>query len=101
MEESDMAEKMTLEQVRDWATKTTTSSGWQAKECDEVVAALNALIAQPAQAVDVGAIREVIAGLLTNADDLNRIDVCPMLATHLRNAADTLTRAIGNAQASN
>jgi hypothetical protein len=44
--------------------------------------------------IDLAAVREVIAGLRTNADDLDRIDVCPMLATHLRNGADKLEAAI-------
>jgi hypothetical protein len=44
--------------------------------------------------IDIAAVREVIAGLRTNADDLDRIDVCPMLATHLRNGADKLEAAI-------
>jgi hypothetical protein len=44
--------------------------------------------------IDIAAVREVIAGLRTNADDLDRIDVCPMLATHLRNGANKLEAAI-------
>jgi hypothetical protein len=49
-----------------------------------------------ADAIDayLAGVGEVIAGLRTNADDLDRIDVCPMLATHLRNGADKLEAAI-------
>lgn len=35
-------------------------------------------------------LEKVRDGLRTNADDLDRMDVMPMLATHLRNAADAI-----------
>lgn len=53
--------------------------------------------AKPAQAVDVGAIREVIDALENNVSDCARNNL-PSLALHLRNCRDKLARAIGTAQ---
>lgn len=60
---------MTLEALLDWAAKTPAKNGWQAKERDDAVALIEAIITQPAQGVDIGAIREVIAALRTWRDE--------------------------------
>lgn len=84
-----MAEKMSLQQVRDWAAKTPANNGWKAKERDEAIAAIDAHLAQPAQAVDVGAIREVIASMRKESNGFDFV----------KRWHKKLTSAIGNAQA--
>ena len=85
-----MGEKMSLQQVRDWAANTPASNGWQAKERYEAGAALDAHLTQPAQALDVGAIREVIASHIEEAKKL-RHD--PESQDYLYEQTDKLTAA--------
>lgn len=86
-----MAEKMTLEQVRDELREQAEFArgcGWPMTktQCLKMADAIDANLTQQAQAVDVGAIREVIAYLKVG----HKFD---------KDMADKLTRAIGNAQA--
>jgi hypothetical protein len=85
--ESDMAEKMTpTETLAFFASVIKSGEPWT-PACQQAMDDAMARLAQPAQAVDVGAIREVIAELY-----------CAPYRT-AREQADKLTRAIGNAQA--
>lgn len=82
---------MTLEQVRDWAANTPASNGWQAKMRDEAVAAIDAHLTQPAQSVDVEAIREVIESHINEAKNLRHDHE---LHDYLYEQADKLEAAI-------
>jgi len=80
--------RMPLEQVRDRLAQAKTM---EYSEQRALADAIDAHLAQPAQAVDVEKVREVIAHLYSF-----RFKTPPTWA-HLDNAADKLTRAIGNA----
>ena len=86
-----MAEKMTLGQVLGDMNKLT-ASGQDAENWQVVdwCAAIRAHLAQPAQAVDVDAVRDVIAECERNMHGIG--------ITGLRRMAGKLTRAIGNVQ---
>lgn len=100
-------DEMTLEQVRDSLRKMEAEGQWWSPNSGmthwtiplkEMADAIDAKLTQPAQAVDVGAIREVIDSLSGEADSHDD-EGMPSTAAYLSRLAIKLTRAIGNAQA--
>jgi phosphoglucomutase len=98
--ESEMDERMTLEQVRDVLREMNEVGYWYSHSNSmhipvmKMADAIDAHIAQPAQAVDVEAIREVALALKRDS-----VHGAHMSGGILEEFSDKLAHAIGNAQA--